>query len=335
MSSDLTWKRDANGVEHPARETLLAFIREQCSEHEENRINEHLLAGCVPCNRLHAILTQDSNALNQLKHMSRYLYYPELQSNQVLFHIQRGEPLTSIWTGKRKGKFQVQSRLAGRSASQQFTHKTGLRIFRVSFPVAFGLLLIVTTVAIVLAYTIASFVKLPFQLPGQQPNILYYSPGPDPTNIAEHQPTPTATVPVTITPTPTVSATVDVSPTPTVTVTVTAVPGPAIDYCPLSGYKGPLIYICGYRFKAGDKVSLLLEYYGSNTPVMWRDSYRVNAHGEFSGYLYFSSCKYVPRAIYAKDETLVSASVTSNMLTNIPVAGCYGLTPTPTPGGRS
>jgi hypothetical protein len=329
MSSDLAWKRDANGVEHPAREALLAFIREQCSEHEKNRINEHLLAGCVPCNRLHATLTQDSNPLNQLKHISRYLYYPEFQSSQVLFHLQRSEPLTSVWTGKRKRKFQAQSRSVRRpQATGRYARKAGLRY--VSIPAAFAMLILFTIIVVTLVYALASMGKLPSFSIDWPINILHNDAGSNNPSLEQHQLMPTATVPVTITPTPSESATVGVSPTPSVTVTV--MPGPSIDYCPQSGYNGLLIYICGYHFKAGDKVSLLLEYDGSNTPVVWRDSYRVNAHGEFSGYLYFPFCKYVPRAIYAKDETLVPASVTSNTLTNIPVVGCRELTPTPTPG---
>lgn len=331
MSSDPTWKRDANGVEHPTRETLLAFIREQCSEQERSRVNEHLLAGCVPCNRLHVSLIQASSPLNHLKHMSRYLYYPELQSNQVLLHMQRGEPLTSVWTGKRKRKFQIQGRPVRRSqATGRYSHRTGLRVFRLSFPVAFGLLLIFMTVAIVLAYTIASFVNLPFILPGQSNNI-YLDPGPNTPVVAPHELTPTITVPVTITPTSPVSATVGVSPTPTVTVTV--VKGPTIDYCLPPGlphgYNGPLIFICGYGFKVGDKVSLLLDYYGRNAPVK-SGSYKVDKLGGFTGFLYFDSCENLPIGVYARDETLRPASVSSNILTNIPVAGCHGLTPTPT-----
>ena len=329
MSCDPTWKRDANGVEHPTREILLAFICEQCSAHEKNRINEHLRSGCVPCNQLHADLTQSSNALNHLKCMSSYLYYPELQSKQVLFHMQRGESLTSVLTGKRKRKFQVQSQLAGRQqVPRQYAHKTGLRIFRLGFPVAFGLLLILTTVAIVLAYTIASFVKLPFPLPGQQPNTIYSSPGPNSTGVVPHQMTSTIAVSVTITATPSVSATT--SPTPTVTVAS----GPAIGYCLPPGYEGSLIFICGYGFKAGDKISLVLDYYGSNAPVIWWNSYKVDKHGKFTGFLYFSSCKNLPSGVYAMDETLRSASVTSNILTTIPVAGCHGPIPTPRPGGH-
>src|SRR5579872_915616 len=126
MSSDPLRKRDASGVEHPSREAILAFMREQCAAHEKNHINEHLLTGCIPCNRLYTDLKQSSTALNHLNSMSRYLYYPELQSNQVLLHIQRGVPLTSVWTGKRKRKFQVRSQLPGRQQGRG----AGLRVFR-------------------------------------------------------------------------------------------------------------------------------------------------------------------------------------------------------------
>src|ERR1700694_915580 len=162
MSSDLMWKRDANGVEHPTPETLLAFMREQCTEHEKSRMNEHLLTGCVPCSRVRARLTLSSNALIQLKYMSRYLYYPELQSNQVLLHAQRGEPLTSVWTGKRKRKFQAQSRS---QITRQYAHKRSVRI--VSLPVAFALLLLFMTAVLVLAYSVVNS-GLYIPIPGQQ-----------------------------------------------------------------------------------------------------------------------------------------------------------------------
>src|SRR6202165_144147 len=145
MSSDLMWKRDANGVEHPTPETLLAFMREQCTELEKSRINEHLLAGCVPCGRVRAGLTPSSNALDQLKYMSRCQYYPELQSNQVLLHAQRGEPLSSMWTGKRKRKFQAQSRPVRRpQVTGLYARKAGLRYM--SIPAAFGIFLIVAVI---------------------------------------------------------------------------------------------------------------------------------------------------------------------------------------------
>src|SRR5690242_17675819 len=114
MSIDAVWKQDASGVEHPSREAILAFIREQCAEDEKNRINEHLLTDCVSCNRIHTGLRQDSNALKLLFDMSYGFSYPELQSNQVWLHMQRGVPLTSAWVGKRKRKFQVRRQLAGR-----------------------------------------------------------------------------------------------------------------------------------------------------------------------------------------------------------------------------
>lgn len=322
MSSDPMWKQDANGIEHPTPETLLAHEREQCTEHEKSRINEHLLTGCALCNRLRADLTQSSHALNQLKYMSRYLYYPELQSNQVLFHMQRGEALTSALTGKRKRKFQVQSKS---QITGQYVHKKSVRI--VSLPAAFALLLIFMTAVLVLAYTVVNS--------GQYNTLIgqltsgFTTPGPNATGVVPHQPTPTNTVPVKITATPSVSATAGASSTPTSTV----VKGAAIDYCPQHENRGSLVYICGNGFKVGDKVSLVLDYYGSNTPVIW-GSFLVNARGEFTGW-YFYSCKNVPRDVYAKDETLMPASVTSNILTHMPVAGCHGPTPTFTPGRRT
>lgn len=322
MSGSSLWKRDAKGAQHPVQELLLAYIREQCTEHEQNRVQEHLLAGCAPCNQHHTELKQSSHALNHLKYMSRYLYYPELQSNQVLPHMKRGEPLTSAWTGKRKRKFQVRSR-------GQYDHKnqsTGLRVFRLSFPVAFGLLLIFTTVAVVLAYTIASFMRFPLPLPWQPSGSFYHNPGPYEANVAPHT-TPTKIVIQTITPSSSPGVTVTGSPTSTETV----VKGPLIDFCPPRGFSGPFIVICGYDFNAGDKVSLVLNLYGKNTPVIW-GTFPVDKHGEFAGW-YVYSCKNPPVSLYARDDTLMPTSVVSNTLTHITVAGCHGPGSAPVPVG--
>lgn len=322
MASDLLWKKDANGIEHPAHEILLAGIREQCSEQEKSRIREHL-TGCASCSWLHSGLTQDSSALDQLMDISRYPYYHELQSNQIWLHMQRGEALTSAWTGKRKRKFQVQSRPVERrqQATRQYGRNTGLRVFRLSFPVAFGLLLLLMTAAIVLAYTIASMVKPPTVTPGPQNNHIY-SPAPNPTGVVGHHLTPTPTVQVTNA--PSASATTTDGPG----------KGPTIAFCSSSKYGGQLIFICGRNFKAGDRVSLVLVFDGMNNPLTW-GSYRVNAHGEFTGMLFLYSCRFVPTAVYAKDESVRSESVTSNTLTNFPMAGCNSSTPGNWPGGHS
>ena len=320
MSSNPMWKRDANGVEHPTSETLLAFMREQCTEHEKSRINEHLLTGCVPCSRVRARLTLSSNALIQLKYMSRYLYYPELQSNQVLLHAQRGEPLTSMWTGKRKRNFQARNRLP---ITRQYIHKKNVRI--VSLPVAFALLLIFMTAVLVLAYTIVNSGH-------QGPNHRLFFGGlttsePNTPVIALHQVTPTNTVAVTITPSPTMSVTQSVSQTPTGPVG----PKPTIEICAHS--PDMVLNICGYGFKGGDKISLVLDYYGSKPPLV-RNANAADSKGEFMDGWNIYSCRNLPIAIYAEDMSLKPGSVTSNVLTAIYVSGCPGPTPTPTSGGR-
>ena len=327
MSSNPVWKKDASGVEHPTHELILAFIRGQCSEQEGNRISGHLHAGCVPCNRLHTGLTQESAALNQLKHMSRYLYYPELQPGRVLLHAQRGEPLTSVWTGKRKRKFQAQSRTGGRpQPARQYAQKATLRVF--SLPAAFAMLLLFMLVAFMLTYAFVTMGK--GYLNGQPTNHIYIGRGPYTPGVVPHKPTPTNTGSVTITPTSTESATEGPSPTPTATVVV--VKGPTIETCPPPKYTGLYIFICGYNFKVGDQVSLVLKYYGDNSPVM-RRSLMVDKRGEFMDSWNIYSCRYLPIAIYAVDVTQESASRTSNILTPVRMASCGWLTPTVTPGG--
>jgi hypothetical protein len=318
--SDSTWKRDAKSVDHPTPETLLAYIREQCSEHEKSSIDEHLLAGCAACNRLHAGLSQSSNALNQLEHMSRYLYYPELQSNQVLRHAQRGEPLTSAWTGKRKRKFQARSRPASRpQVTGRYARKAGLRYM--SIPAAFGIFLIVAVIAIALAYAFVTISGRPSS--NVQPGNRFYNPGPNTTGLVQQQPTPTNTVPVAIT--PTVSGTGATSPTPTTTI----IKGAGLDACPPAQYVGPAIFICGYGFKAGDKVWLEVDYYGSNS-LKTLGPFLVHNDGEFK-VSWIISCKNSPVTVYAADKMQQPLTVP---LTNISRDGCYWPTLTATPGSH-
>lgn len=313
-----------NGMrEHPTRETLLAFICEQCSAHEKNRINEHLQSGCAPCNRLRADLTQSSNALNHLKYMSGCLSYPELQSNQVLFHMQRGEFLTSALTGKRKRKFQIQSSPVRRpqATGRYAARKAGLRY--VSIPAAFAMLILFTIIVVTLVYALANMGKLPFPI-NLPTNIFHSDPVPYNTSVAMHQVTPTNTVPVTITPTPTVSATGAASPTQTSTI----IKGAGLDACSPDQYVGSTIFICGYGFKAGDKVWLEVDYYGSNS-LKTLGPYTVNKNGEFKAY-WSISCKNSPVIVYAADKMQQPLTVP---LMNISRYGCYLPTPTTTPGG--
>ncbi len=314
MSSNPTWKRDANGVEHPTPEILLAFMREQCTEHEKSRINEHLLTGCAPCKRVRSGVAPSNNALNQLKYMSRYLYYPELQSNQVLLHAQRGEPLTSVWTGKRKRKLQAQSRLR---ITRQSVHKKSMRI--ISLPAAFALFLIFMTVVLVLAYTI---VNSGFQGPNPRPFFFggITSPGPNATGVAPHLPTPTEGA---ITSSPTESVTQSDNLTPTVTATV--VKGPAIKNCALADYTGTDIFICGSGFQANDQISLEVDYYGSN----WLKTVGpfIARGGEFKVF-WSVSCWNLPVTIYAVDETQHTMTTALTISSRF---GCSGPTPTVTP----
>jgi hypothetical protein len=325
MSRNPTWKQDTKGAEHPARETLLACIREQCPEQEKNRINDHLLSGCAPCNLLHNDLKQSSFELDCLKHISRHLYYPELQSNQVLDHIQRGEPLTSAWTGKRKRKFQARRNPVSRpQVTGRYERKVGLRF--ISIPAAFAMLILLTAIIVTLVYALTSMGRgsIRINLPNSN---LHNDAGQGDTSIKTHQSLPTATASVAVTITPTTNVRAEATLTPT----ATAVKGPTIDFCPPPGDNwNQYIFICGYNFNAGDNVSLVLDIYGRNEPVV-KGPYQVNEYGVFTGW-YRYSCQNPPLAIYARDDSSSPATVVSNTLTNIPLPACSEPTPTATHG---
>ena len=305
MSSDPTWKRDANGVEHPGREVLLACIRKQCSEPEKRRVSEHLLAECASCKQLCIRLAEDSAALNHLHYISHHLYYPELQSNQVLLHAQRGEPLTSMWTGKRKRKFQAQNRA---QRTSRYTYKRSMRI--ASLPAALALLLLFMLVAIVLTYALVTISNGASH--GQPSSKFYVGQGLNTPGVASHQPTP----PIPVTNTPTGSAT---GPT-------TIIDGARLKVCSPNHYFGSAIYICGEGFKAGAKVWLEVDYYGSNS-LKTLGPYTINKDGKFKAY-WSIACKNSPVTVYAANKM---QQPLTNPLTNIARDGCY----LPTwPGGR-
>ena len=315
MSGDVAWKQDAISIEHPSREALLAFIREQCAEDEKKCIDEHLLTGCVTCNSMHTGLKQDSNSLGQLFDMSRRFYYPELQSYQTWLHMQRGVPLTSTWTGKRKRKFQVrsQNQLEGRHLDR----RTGLRVFRLSVPVAFGLFLLFTTVAIVLAYTIVSIAQSRPGSSGPPGTHFYQSQNQQPT-IRGHQ-TPTATVTVT----PSLELTASPTSAPTI------IKGAKLEVCPWSQYSGWMVFICGRGFKGVSKVWLEIEYRGSNS-FKASGPYFINNSGDFMVPVDLY-CKNSPVVIYAANKGQQPLTLP---LTYSSRAGCYAPTPNVTPGSH-
>ena len=312
MSSDAVWKRDVSGIEHPSHEAILAFIRKQCAEDENNRIDEHLLTGCVSCNRAHIVLKQDSNLLNQLFDMSHGLYYPELQSNQVLLHMQRDVPLTSVWTGKRK--VQAQNQLADR----QLGRRAGLPIFKFSVPFAVGVILLFTTFAIVLTYSFANIIESQSRLSSQLSPQSHLPPAQ--TTIIEHQPTASATV--TTTPSPELM----VSPSPTSAPTI--IKGARLVVCPWSQYSGWAVFICGRGFKGVGKVWLAIASHSSNARPY--GPYLVNSYGEFEAWVY-TACKNSPVIIVAVNKAQQPLTFPWTYTSK---AGCYSPNPNVTPGSH-
>ncbi len=246
--------------------------------------------------------------------MSRYSYYPELNAEKILAHAQRGVSITSAWTGKRKrGWTSEETRsitsmhelLPGtmRGSSSRASRKSSFRI--ASLPAGLGIALIFTSVMLVLAYTVISLAKFSF-MPGAPPIHIYHE-EPDVNSVVPHLTSPT--------PTYTVSVVASVSPTATSVVS----DKPTIVIC--SSPANITLVICGYNFKAHDRVSLILNMYGARSFTI-RRPLTVDSLGEFRDSWYvFGDCRFVPVAIFAQDISQKPAIV-SNVLRDIQVAGC-------------
>jgi hypothetical protein len=78
------------------------------------------------------------------------------------------------------------------------------------------------------------------------------------------------------------------------------------------------LHICGFSFKPGDRVALLITMAGSNQPKQ-HHPVMVNGQGEFQVTILINNCN-VPVAIQAHD--LTNVTVYSNTLQNIKFADC-------------
>src|SRR5579863_406225 len=260
MVSDSAWKKDASGIEHPAHSILLAFIREQCPEHEK-RIHAHL-ALCDQCGQTYAGLSQTSNTLNNLEQMPRYLRYPELEPELVLAHAQRGVPLRSAWTGRRKREMQGKQQEAKRVGARFIASAPKPSLRMVSLPASFGLLLLCIVGVLMVAYALVNIVKPPL-LPGDAPVKYHVNNQPNSALLEGHTPTPSAVV-------------------------VSSMPGPVIALCSSPG--DTRLVICGSGFKPKDRVELVVTAPGNKRPILTQ-KLTINAQGGFKQSLNVSACK--------------------------------------------
>jgi hypothetical protein len=88
--------------------------------------------------------------------------------------------------------------------------------------------------------------------------------------------------------------------------------------------------ICGFDFKAGDRVALLITADWSEQPKQ-HHPVTVDGHGEFQVTISISNCN-VPVAIQAHDQT--DPKVDSNILQHIKFAGCRIPSPNLGPGNK-
>jgi hypothetical protein len=137
----------------------------------------------------------------------------------------------------------------------------------------------------------------------------------EPTVTAEHGTTPTTPVGVT-------------SPTPT----VPTAPNSIYVCTSAQDWARNILDICGNNFTQGDRVQLIITFQGFSHPIPIRDA-MVDTYGQFTFRLYIWSCRWAPVTAVVKDMS-INPAVVSNTLNTLPTQICTDQngSPTPTPG---
>lgn len=311
MAGNTRWTRDKDGLEHPDDSDLLAYVRRQQLE-DRLSIRRHI-EQCPFCRRKCSMFASDSETLSVLARMRAYQQYPERTPGQTLEYVisaaQQPEPL---------GIRVLQQLRAVAGIDWPRRPSKRMLVLRFSSAVALALLLVLLAFEMVLAFQRCGF-SLPFLFTHMQ-----VSGGPANLSVVErHYSTPT--------PSPAQGTATATSASPT------ASPGtrPYIEVCSTPDeFAQYRLAICGYNFKPGDRVSLIVVIPG-RLPVT-RRALTVNAQGIFrDSWNITSSCKYLPAVISVHDMT--HPAVHSNILENIEFPGCPMPTPSTgwPPGGTS
>ncbi len=288
MAGKKGWVRDEGGKDHPDTSILLAYTHKQQLE-DRLGIRRHV-DECPRCLRTCSEYKRTGMVLEVLEQMQSDLSYADVPSILLLSRIQ-GE------YARYERRFST--RVVRKLEPIQRFGKRGLRAvpkigghLKPEMPLSsLGFYIASLVVVVMLVFAIGVVAAIHGGGPFNQ-----YPMGPGATSVVRHD--------VTVTTRPTATATHD----------TTAGSGQSkerISICSTDDDRTQSrLRICGYGFKPGDKVALLVTMLGSGQPKQHRPV-TVDAHGEFEVTLPVNNCN-VPVAIVAHD--LTNTKVYSNIL---------------------
>jgi hypothetical protein len=288
MAGKKGWVRDEGGKDHPDTSILLAYTRKQQLE-DRLGIRRHV-DECPRCLRTCSEYKRTDMVLEVLEQMQSDLSYADVPSTLLLSRIQ-GEYA--------RYERRLSTRVMRKLEPIQRFGKRGLRAvpkigghLKPEMPLSsLGFYIASLVVVVMLVFAIGVVAAIHGGGPFNQ-----YPMGPGATLVVRHD--------VTVTTRPTATATHD----------TTAGSGQSkerISICSTDDDRTQSrLRICGYDFKSGDKVALLVTMLGSGQPKQ-RRPVTVDAHGEFEVTLPVNNCN-VPVAIVAHD--LTKTKVYSNIL---------------------
>src|SRR5579863_1440978 len=289
------WEQDKGDNLHPEENLLLAYISRQLSADTSHEVHQHL-ATCEACRQQHASLLLQSGLTYSMptypsivEKLGEYIDNPAA-AQLALQQRRRATFQQDIALGRAFVLFFLSRALRIQRQNAKKPASTTIAIR--SVPLASIVVLIISillVVVFVLASTLSNHRFGPGNLPsGSQPAT------PTPTQIViQSKPTATPTVtPTQVAITPGPGSTVNGTPT----ATPTGTSKPFVKVCSTQAELAQSqLYICGYNFKAGDKVALIEFVPGNGIRV--KSVLLADVHGSFSVVWTITNCRTVPSNI--------------------------------------
>ncbi len=295
----MRWLQYKDGTRHPEESSLLAYVRQQNLE-DIKQLHQHIVQ-CSSCQRICEGYIQVSDQLQVVRQMQRNLYYPEPLAETVIARVER-EQSCLFYNPFYLDSFRIPG-LAPLSALFLCLFLGVLVTFasgHTSLLPTFGLDRSENTGTKSTGVTIPSRQLTPTIEPSQQPGSNGQSLGVTPTASVVAQATPTSVV-ATATP-QTQSSIIEIC---------------HVQIDPDDPGSGRM-EICGSHFQVGDRISLVVDRRGMAPQV--QPPVQADDRGGFHKIIVVHSCKEVPIAIYAQDQS--NRNLSSNILENVPFGNC-------------